>query len=92
MLALTSMKSFDQRIKSYQFGFGGTSSVNFLFHRDGADGTRAKSHSGPSVTFHFLVGGKGGINMPLDHTSIIGTPSLGSVTLVTINVMAGCIS
>jgi hypothetical protein len=36
-------------------------SVNFLFHRDGADGTRAKSHSGSSVTFHVLVDGKGGI-------------------------------
>jgi hypothetical protein len=55
-------------VKSYQFSFGGTSSVNFLFCRDGADGTRAKSHSGSSVTFHVFVDGKGSIDMSLDRS------------------------
>jgi hypothetical protein len=46
--------------------------VNFLFCGDVADGTRAKSHCGSSVTFHVLVDGKGSLNTQLDCTGIMG--------------------
>jgi hypothetical protein len=88
LLALTSkpwasMKSFDQRI----FDMMSSNPTNaalvelgvltFCFiEMESADGTRAKSHNGSNVTFHVLVDGKGGINMPFDHTGIIGTHAL----------------
>ena len=60
-------------VKSYEFCFSRTSSVDLLFHRDGADGTRTKRHCGSSVTFHVLVDGECSIDMPLDSTCVVST-------------------